>query len=387
MAAEVLAAAGVAVTVYDRMPGVARKLILAGRGGLNLTNAEDLDPFLDRYGAARDRLAPALAAFGPNDLRAWCTGLGQDPIVGTSGRVFPAGFRALPLLRAWLARLDAAGVVLRPRHTWLGWDEGGALRFLDPAGRPVTVTADVTVLALGGGSWPRVGSDGRWVDALLAAGVEVEPLRPANCGFVVAWRPPFPERFAGVPLKDVVIGHRGATARGDAMITRTGIEGGVVYAVGAGVRDAINATGPTEVTVDLRPDLSVEALVERLARGRARDSAATRLRRVGLPPVAAGLLREVTGNQVPAAPEALAALIKAVPLRLEATQPLDRAISTAGGIRLREVDDRFMLVHRPGTFVAGEMLDWEAPTGGYLLQATFSTAVAAARGALAWLGP
>lgn len=371
MAAEVLAAGGVSVTVYERMPSVGRKLLLAGRGGLNLTHSEPLDALLDRYGTTRPRLEAAIAAFGPDALRAWCAELGEEPFVGSSGRVFPSGFRATPLLRAWLARLDALGVELRLRHTWTGFD--------DPA-----VQTDALVLALGGASWPRVGSNGAWVAALAAAGVEIAPLRPANCGFVVRWSDVFRDRFAGSPLKNVRIVHGDAVGRGDAMVDRGGIEGGAVYALSARLRDAIAASGPTDVTVDLRPDLSVDELALRIARGRTGDSTSNVLRRAGLAPAAVGLLREASGNER-LEPPALAALAKEVPLRLEAPFPLDRAISTAGGVALHEVDDAFMLRRRPGTFIAGEMLDWEAPTGGYLLQATFSTAVAAANGALAWL--
>ena len=349
MAAEVLASAGVAVTVHERMRNVGRKLLLAGRGGLNLTHSEPLDAFLARYGAARPRLEAAIRAFGPDELRAWCAGLGEDPFVGSSGRVFPAGFRATPLLRAWLARLDGLGVDIRTGSEWRGEDTG----------------ADVTVLALGGASWPRTGSDGAWVDHV---GVRVVPLRPANCGFVVGWSEVFRSRFAGEPLKNVALTHAGVTVRGDAVITDAGIEGGAVYALSASLRDAIDADGEATLTVDLRPDLDLAA-----QRVRPGDSLANRLRRAGLSPVAIGLVREVGGD-----PHAL-------PLRLVAPAPIDRAISTAGGVALDEIDDSFMLRARPGVFVAGEMLDWEAPTGGYLLQATFSTAVAAARGALAYL--
>jgi uncharacterized flavoprotein (TIGR03862 family) len=366
MAAEVLATAGVAVTVLERMPSVGRKLLLAGRGGLNLTHTEDLDAFLDRYGAARPRLESAIRAFTPDDLRAWAAGLGQPTFVGSSGRVFPEAFRATPLLRAWLRRLAQLGVEIRTRTAWSGGDGG----------------ADVTVLALGGASWPRVGSDGAWV--ALLEDVEVTPLRPANCGFVVPWTGVFRDRFAGTPLKNVELSGPEVRARGDAVVTRAGIEGGAVYALAAPLRDEVAAEGHAVLHVDLRPDVGVGDLADRLA-GRGKDSVANVLRRAGIDAVGAGLAREATGNELPSEPGALAALLKAVPVRLIRTYPLARAISTAGGIALREVDDDFMLRRRPGTFVAGEMLDWEAPTGGYLLQATFSTAVAAAHGALRWL--
>ncbi|MDQ3385335.1 MAG: TIGR03862 family flavoprotein [Actinomycetota bacterium] len=385
MAAEVLATAGAAVAVHDRMPSVGRKLQLAGRGGLNLTSADALDVLLDRYGPARPRLVPAIRAFGPDDLRDWCAGLGQETFVGTSGRVFPTALRATGLLRAWLERLERLGVVIEVRSTWTGWDGAGDLRFRAGDGEERSERADVAVLALGGASWPRTGSDGVWAPVLRAAGVDVTPLRPANCGFEVAWTPVFRTRFSGAPLKNVSLTHDGLTARGEAMVTATGIEGGAVYALAAPLRDAVERVGAATVEVDLQPDLDAAQLSARLARARPSDSLATVLRRAGLAPVAGGLLREVTGNRPPKDPARLASLAKALPVRLRGVQPLARAISTAGGVALAEVDDDLMLRSRPGTFVAGEMLDWEAPTGGYLLQGAFSTGVAAARGALRWL--
>jgi uncharacterized flavoprotein (TIGR03862 family) len=381
MAAEVLATAGVAVTVFERMRSPGRKLLLAGRGGLNLTHAEPLEQLLSRYGSGRARLESALRAFPPDDLRAWAAGLGEETFVGSSGRVFPQAFRATPLLRSWLARLDALGVDVRVRQEWQGWD-GNRLRFADGA-----VDADVTVLALGGASWPRVGSDGGWVDVVRASGVDVRPLRPANCGFDIAWSSVFRERFAGTPLKNAAVSFGGVDVRGDTTITSTGIEGGAVYAVSAALRDRIERTGRARLLVDLLPDVPRAELAARIARGRPKDSRSAALRRAGIAAVAVGLLREASGNELPTDPEDLAALVKAVPLTLVGVAPLARAISTAGGVALEEVDDAFMLRKRPGTFVVGEMLDWEAPTGGYLLQATFSTAVAAARGAVAWLRP
>jgi uncharacterized flavoprotein (TIGR03862 family) len=411
MVAETLAAAGVSVTVFEQMPSVGRKLLLAGRGGLNLTHSESLELFLARYGPAREVLAGAIRAFGPDDLRAWSAGLGQEPFVGSSGRVFPSGFRATPLLRAWLRRLDALGVDLRVRQRWIGWadssdnsgdnsgdDSGGsgAILVADPAGVVSRWPADAVVLALGGASWPRTGSDGAWVAPLEAEHIRVTPLRPANSGFDVAWTEPFRSRFPGTPLKNVTLSFGPSSARGqirgEIMITATGIEGGAVYALGRPLRDALEGGAlvdgggsPVTLTVDLRPDVTGTELLEQLGRRRRHDSTATALRRVGLPPVAVGLLREVTGNQIPVDATELARLIKAVPITLLSVRPLDRAISTAGGIALDEIDETFMLRRRPGTFVAGEMLDWEAPTGGYLLQATFSTAMAAARGVLTWL--
>jgi hypothetical protein len=386
MAAEVLAAAGAAVVVFERMPSPGRKLLRAGRGGLNLTHSEPLTDLLDRYGPARDRLAPAIEAFDPMALRAWCAGLGLDTMVGSSGRVFPVGLRAAPLLRAWLRRLEALGVELRPGHRWDGWTPEGALLVTDPSGTTSAVEADAVVLALGGASWSRLGSDGAWVEPIAAAGIAVAPLRPANCGFVVPWSATFQERFAGVPLKDIVLSHAGTRARGDAVITATGLEGGAVYAISRPLREALEAGRPATLRIDLRPDQTVAELATRLSRRRPKDSRATALRRgAHLHPVDIGLLREVTGNRLPEDPQDVARLIKAIEVTPTATQPLDRAISTAGGIAFDEVDDAFMLRRRPGTFVAGEMLDWEAPTGGYLLQATISSAVAAANGALSWI--
>jgi hypothetical protein len=390
MAAEVLAGAGAAVTVFDRMPSVGRKLLLAGRSGLNLTHSEPLPVLLDRYGPARDRLAPAVARYDPEALRSWSAGLGEATYVGSSGRVFPASFRATPLLRAWLGRLVELGVEFRVRHTWRGWSgppTAGRLAFTDGAGADVTVEADAVILALGGASWPRVGSDGAWAGTLSDAGVVVVPLRPSNCGFVVPWSEPFASRFAGTPLKNVVATHAGRASPGDVMITATGIEGGPVYALSPGLRDALLHCDEVAFHIDLRPARPTTDLADRLARRRPGDSMSSALRRAwNLTPAAVGLLREATANRLPAGAEDLARLAKSVPVRVVAPQPLDRAISSAGGIALGEIDERFMLTGQPGTFVAGEMLDWEAPTGGYLLQATFSTAVAAAQGALAWLG-
>jgi uncharacterized flavoprotein (TIGR03862 family) len=385
MAAEVLASAGARVTVFERMPTVGRKLQVAGRGGLNLTYSEPLDAFLDRYGDARPRLSTAIERFDPAALRAWSEGLGEATFVGSSGRVFPVGLRATRLLRAWLVRLAELGVELRTRHTWFGWSDEGALRFADAAGEEVLVPAEACVLALGGASWPRTGSDGAWASHLAGRGIEVRSLRPANCGFDVGWTDAFRARFAGTPVKDVVLSYDGATARGDVVITDDGVEGGPVYALSSKLRATIDAGGPAVLRVDLFPDASDADLAARLDRRRLKDSLATGLRRAGVPPVAIALLREATQNDVPTAARELAALLRSVPLRLTAPRPIERAISTAGGVAFDAVDDHFMLRDRPGTFVAGEMLDWEAPTGGYLLQAAFATGVAAAEGAISWL--
>jgi uncharacterized flavoprotein (TIGR03862 family) len=389
MAAEALSAAGVRVTVYDRMPSAGRKFLMAGRGGLNLTHGEDLPAFLGRYGAAAPSLRAAIEAFPPSAVRAWCEGLGQETFVGTSGRVFPKSLKASPLLRAWLRRLAAANVGFAFRHRWIGWDASGDLQFDAPGGR-VSVNADAAVLALGGASWPRLGSDGGWIDALTRAGVAIAPLRPANCGFIANWSDIFRDRFEGQPLKRIELTFHGRRARGEAIITRGGLEGGAVYALSAALREAIAASGEAVLHIALRPDLSAAELQQRLAAPRGKQSLSTFLRKaVNLSPPAIGLLNEAAASaslrlaSLDAA--SLGSLINAVPVRLTGTASIDRAISTAGGISFAELDEHFMLSLRPGTFAAGEMLDWEAPTGGYLLQASFATGAAAARGALAWL--
>ena len=389
MAAEVLAEGGARVTVYDRMPSVARKFLMAGRGGLNLTHSEELDRFLTRYGAAMPRLRPAIEAFPPAAVRAWCEGLGQGTFVGSSGRVFPKSFKTSPLLRAFLRRLGEGGVEFKLRHHWIGWDQHGDALFDAPEGQGA-FHANAVVLALGGARWPRLGSDGGWADVLAKAGIAVAPLRPANCGFIANWSDVFRERFQGQPLKRIELSFGGQRVRGEAIITRQGLEGGGIYALSAHLREAIAAAGEALLTIALRPDVSVAELQKRLERPRAKQSLSTFLRKtVNLSPPAMGLLHEAIASTPERFAEmdaaGLAELINAVPVRLVGTAPLDRAISTAGGISFDAIDETFMLRRRPGVFVAGEMLDWEAPTGGYLLQASFATGVAAARGALAWL--
>lgn len=384
MAAEVLAGAGCEVTLYDRMPSPARKFLIAGRGGLNLTHSEPRAPFLARYGTAADWLAPILDAFPPARLRDWAEGLGEPTFVGSSGRIFPRSFKASPLLRAWLARLDGLGVVLKSRHRWLGWNREGALRLAGPEGE-VEVTADAVLLALGGASWPRLGSDGSWAELLWEQGVEIAPLRPANSGVRIDWSAPFRARFAGAPLKRIALSLGATHVRGEAMIDGAGLEGGAVYALSAVLREAIAREGAATLLVDLRPDVAADALAVRLAASRKGESMSNRLRKAaGLSPAAAGLLREA--GPLPADPAALAARIKALPLAATGMAGLERAISTAGGVTRAMMDDQLMLKARPGVFVAGEMLDWEAPTGGYLLQASFATGHAAACGMLARLG-
>lgn len=379
-AADLLAEAGWRVTIHERMPNPARKFLLAGRGGLNLTHSEPIEAFLNRYGAARSHLEPAIRAFTPADLRAWCEGLGIETFVGSSGRVFPKQMKASPLLRAWLARLSALGVILIPRSRWTGWDND-ALTFDTPGG-PRTETPAATLFALGGASWPRLGSDGSWQAAFAARGAAITPLRPANSGVSAAWSEIFASKFQGEPLKPAAFRFGERIVRGEAIVTRTGLEGGAIYALGSVLREAIAATGEAILDIDLAPDQSHDALATRLASGR-KDSTATRLRKAGLSPLAASLLREdIAGPALPADGPSLAQRIKRTRIRLTGTAPIDRAISTAGGVSWDSLNPDYSLKADPRTFLAGEMLDWEAPTGGYLLQACFATGRAAARGLL-----
>jgi len=389
MAAEVLAQGGARVTVYDAMPSAGRKFLMAGRGGLNLTHSEQLPDFLTRYREAMPHLRAAVEAFSPDALRDWSAGLGQITFVGSSGRVFPKTFKASPLLRAWLRRLDASGVQFALRHRWTGWDAEGRLQFQTPDG-PLAIAAGAAVLALGGASWPRLGSDGAWVDCLAAKGVAISTLRPANSGFAVAWSDVFRDRFEGQPLKGVALTVGAHTIRGEAMITRSGIEGGAIYALSAELREAVLGLGQATLTIALRPDLTTEALTTRLSGTRGKQSLANFLRKAAqLSPVGIGLMQEAaiaSGRSLAAlSPAELAHLVNAIPVQLTGVAPIERAISTAGGIAFAELDENFMLRKWPGVFAAGEMLDWEAPTGGYLLQASFATGAAAGRGVLEWL--
>jgi uncharacterized flavoprotein (TIGR03862 family) len=389
MAAEVFAQGGADVTVYDAMASAGRKFLMAGRGGLNLTHSEALPVFLTRYGAATPLLASAIEALPPDRLRQWSEELGQPTFVGSSGRVFPQSFKASPLLRAWLRRLDSIGVKFALRHRWAGWGSTGQLSFQTPDGTGL-VDADATVLALGGASWPRLGSDGAWAEWLAAKGVTIVPLRPANCGFTVAWSDIFRDRFEGHPLKGVALSYAARTMRGEALVTRAGLEGGAVYALSADLREAIASSGQVTLLIALRPDLQTRELIARLSAPRGKQSFSNWLRKAaGLSPVAIGLLQEATiasGLSLSAlSPASLAELINAVPVQLNGVAGIARAISTAGGISFDEIDSDYMLRRLPGVFAAGEMLDWEAPTGGYLLQASFATGAAAGRGALKWL--
>ena len=381
-AAEVMAQAGCAVTIAERMPSPARKFLMAGRGGLNLTHSEPWDRFRGRYGLIAPQLSAALDAFDQNAAIAWCEGLGQPTFAGSSGRVFPQAMKASPLLRAWLARLDALGVRLLTRHRWVGFSPEGA-RFATPDGE-VALTADAIVLAMGGASWPRLGADGSWTQVLNADGLEIAPLTPSNVGVRIAWSPYLIEKFAGHPLKRIGVACGAVSVRGEAVITRQGLEGGAVYGIGPAVRVAL-AKGYAKLRLDLRPDIERPALAKRLAAARGKASLSNHLRKAaGLSPAAIALLREGEGS-LPEAPEALADRIKALTLKVDGLSGMDRAISTAGGLRFEELDERLMLKARPGTFAAGEMLDWDAPTGGYLLQACFATGRAAGHGAILWL--
>ena len=390
MAAEQLAVAlvgraDVQIQVFDAMPSVGRKFLMAGKGGMNITHAEPLPDFIGRYGERAGVIGSWLDDFGPDALREWIHGLGIATFVGTSGRVFPTEMKAAPLLRAWLQRLRGLGVRFQVRHRWLGWTAAGQLRFATPAGE-VTVVAAATVLALGGGSWAKLGSDGRWVPLLTEAGVTVAPLKPANCGFDVAWSAHFRERFAGCPVKPVLACCGQRCQQGEFNITETGIEGGLIYALSAPLRDALQAGGAAELRLDLLPGRSLERVCADLARPRGRDSLAKHLRRcVGIDGVKAGLLRELCPPEALTVTNHLAAALKALPLPVTATRPLDEAISTAGGVSFAELDDGLMIRTRPGLFCAGEMLDWEAPTGGYLLTACLASGHRAGRRAAACL--
>ena len=389
IAAEVLSDAGQRVTVYDAMPSAGRKLLMAGRGGLNLTHSEPLEAFLARYREARRPLEAAINAFPPDSLRLWSEALGQPTFVGSSGRVFPQSFKASPLLRAWLRRLDASGAQFEMRHRWIGWDHNHHLLFDTPDG-PHVVEAPATLLALGGASWPRLGSDGAWVGLLGAKGVVVSPLRPANCGFAVGWSDIFRDRFEGQPLKGVTLTFGSRMAKGDVIVTLAGLEGGAIYALSAELRDAITKSGATTLYIALRPDLSQATLSARLSATRGNQSFTNFLRKAAsLPPPAIGLLQEAAiraGISLPSLPpDPLAELINAVPITLTGTASIARAISSAGGIAFDELDADLMIRRLPGTFAAGEMLDWEAPTGGYLLQACLATGAAAGKGVLKWL--
>ena len=391
MAAEVARAAGTAVDLYDAMGSVGRKFLLAGKGGLNLTHGEPAARFVERYGARRVEIGRWLDAFDADALRAWARGLGVETFAGSSGRVFPTDLKAAPLLRGWLRRLRESGVVFHMHHRWLGWQAHGALRFATPDGER-EVSADATVLALGGASWPQLGSDAAWLSPLQQAGVDIAPLQPANCGFELAWSEHLSSRFGGAPLKPVVahwIDRNGVahSRQGELVLSEYGIEGSLVYAIGAELREQIAECGAAVLKLDLVPGYSQPVLAERLAAARGKHSIGDWLRRrAGLDAAKCALVFELTDKATLADPLALAAQLKALPLRLRAPRPVAEAISTAGGVRLEVLDEHLMLRARPGVFCAGEMLDWEAPTGGYLLTACFASGRIAGRGAARWLG-
>ncbi len=389
MAAEVLSRAGriegFGVALYDAMPSVGRKFLMAGKGGLNLSHAEAAERFLGRYGERRAFVAPWLAGFGVDDLRAWARGLGVETYVGSSGRIFPVDMKAAPLLRAWLHRLRVDGVKFHVRHRWLGWNAAGDLRFATPEGE-ASAKADALVLALGGGSWAKLGSDGAWVATLENAGIPVAPLKPANCGFDVNWSAFFRDKFAGQPVKSVAASFGNATRRGEFVITKHGIEGGLIYAFSAALRDAIEADGHADLELDLLPDKSLEQVAAEVAYPRGARSLSSHLQsRLGLKGVKVGLLHECLAKDDIGVPPRLTLGIKSLKLRLLSPRPLDEAISSAGGVCFDGLDERLMLRKRPGVFCAGEMLDWEAPTGGYLLTACFASGRAAGQGVLDWL--
>ncbi|WP_406227513.1 TIGR03862 family flavoprotein [Pseudomonas siliginis] len=387
MAAEVLGQAGVRVDVYDGMPSVGRKFLLAGVGGMNITHSEAYPAFLSRYAERAPQIAPMLRAFDADALCQWIHDLGIETFVGSSGRVFPTDMKAAPLLRAWLKRLRDGGVVIHTRHRWLGWDASGALRIASPEGE-ISVNPEATLLALGGGSWSRLGSDGAWMLPLEQRGVDLEPLQPSNCGFEVqAWSELMVSKFAGAPLKNIAIGLNDDIPRlGECVITATGIEGSLIYALSAPIREEINRYGAAVIHIDLLPGRPVDKLQAALSKPRGSRSMAKHLHsQVGIDGVKAALLRELTDAETFGNPALLARAIKALPLTLVKTRPLDEAISSAGGVRFEAMDERLMLKALPGVFCAGEMLDWEAPTGGYLLTGCFASGRAAGLGIVQWL--
>lgn len=387
MAAEVASQAGVAVDLYDAMPSVGRKFLLAGVGGMNITHSEAFEPFVTRYRERAPDIRPLLESFTPQALRDWIHGLGIDTFVGSSGRVFPTDMKAAPLLRAWLRRLRDNGVRIHTRHRWLGWNADGSMRLNSPDGE-LSIAADAVLLALGGGSWARLGSDGAWVSLLEEQGIAISPLRPANCGFEVAsWSQHLQQKFAGAPLKTVSLALAGNPPRkGEFVVTASGIEGSLVYALSAEIRQAIEHDGSATVMLDLLPDHSLDKVIRALSKPRGSQSMAKHLKRqLSLDGVKAGLLRELSPTDAFDDPQRLASALKALPIPLVRPRPLDEAISSAGGVPFEALDEALMLRQMPGVFCAGEMLDWEAPTGGYLLTACFASGREAAQGMLRWL--
>ena len=389
-AAEALSQAGLSIDLFDAMPSLGRKFLMAGRGGLNLTHSEALETFLTRYGDRQAELGAMVSACSPNDLQVWAQELGVETFVGSSGRIFPREMKAAPLLRAWLHRLRERGVHTHVRHRWLGWNTAGLLRFATPDGE-VNAKADAVVLALGGGSWAKLGSDGAWIPLLAEQGIGLSTLKPANCGFDIAWTDLMRQRFAGEPIKNVAancltIDSKQIRRRGEFVISEHGVEGSLVYALSAALRDVLERDGTVTLTLDLLPDKTAEQVFTEVTHPRGSRSLSSHLQsRLGITGVKAALLREVLSKDEMQDAAKLAATIKALPLTLIATRPIDEAISTAGGVRFEALDANLMLSQLPGVFCAGEMLDWEAPTGGYLLTGCIASGHAAARGVLNWL--
>lgn len=390
MAAEVLGLGGIQVDVYDAMPSLGRKFLQAGVGGLNITHSEAYDTFCTRYGDRQPQLQALIDRLAPNALRSWVHGLGIDTFVGSSGRVFPTQMKAAPLLRAWLHRLRTAGVRLHVRHRWLGWDADGALRLVSPSGE-ISIKPQATVLALGGASWPQLGSDGAWVPWLQARGVEIAPLRSANCGFEVAWSEYLRDKFSGVPLKSVALTFTDAQGRterrqGEVVISAHGVEGSLIYAFSQRLREYLDVHGSATFTIDLIPGRALEWVLAEVCHPRGSRSVSSHLKsRLGISGVKLALLHEVLSKEQFANAATLAATIKALPISVNATRPVAEAISTAGGVCFESLDHNLMLKALPGVFVAGEMMDWEAPTGGYLLTACFATGLCAGMSVLDWL--
>lgn len=386
MAADVLSAAGYMVTIYERKPSFGRKFLMAGRGGLNITHSENIDGFIQKYNEAAETLKPVIGNFTPHHMRDWCNALGEKTFIGSSGRVFPKSFKASPLLRAWLARLEAQKVIFKTRHDWQGWKEDKLSFHTNES--EVLVQADATLLALGGASWPNLGSDGSWVDVLMGQGVKVSPLRPSNCGFVVAWSDIFSNKFEGISLKAIALTFGDKIINGEFMITQNGIEGGAIYALSSFLREEIARNGSALLTLDLKPDLREQEIIKRLQRPKSKLSMSNYLRKtLNLSDVAIGLIMELPERQKlnDYTPQQMAQLIKSYTLNLKKPFAINRAISTAGGVMFDNINQNFMIKNKPGIFVTGEMLDWEAPTGGYLLQACMASGVHVAHGILDWL--
>ena len=385
MAAEVLLKSGLQVSLYEAKSSPGRKFLVAGKGGLNLTHSEPYEDILSRYGERSPQIKPILDAFGPNEIRQWAHGLGSETYIGSSGRVFPKEMNAAPLLKAWLEKLEASGLQIYPRHKWMGWEKNGSLLFETPDG-DIKLQANAVILALGGGSRPELGSDGRWIPYLEEHQVEIAPLKPANCGFDVQWTPHFRDKFQGKPVKTVAITFKGQRKVGEFIITENGVEGSLIYAISAQVRDEIEGSGQAILELDLTPDWTEAKVTEKLSRPRGSHSFSKYLKRtLNISGVKSGLLWEFVDKDTFSDPARLASAIKSLPIPLISPRPLEEAISSAGGVTFESVDEHLMLRNLPGVFCAGEMLDWEAPTGGYLLTACFASGYSAGLGVLNWL--